>query len=271
MKLSQAFIQQIIESVRLSRKYRHMTLPDDLLIDILVNESPKYSDQKALVVAFRKKLHEVVAPYLEDINYQEETQLMEAAFQTKSVEQIEEYFRSILSKHASTKERLPYLNEIYLMIFSITGDPHIIIDLACAMHPFGIPWMGLGKDIAYYAYDVHQPRLDLINRFFSLYQMQPLAIQQDILVSPPKLHANVTFLFKEAHRIQKRKPGSNLELWQALDTDWLVVSLPTQDLKGHHDLSARYHQLVVENNPGCYELVHEASIGHEIFYFLKHV
>ena len=41
-----------------------------------------------------------------------------------------------------------------------------ILDLACAMHPFAHPWMNLPPDCPYLAYDLHQPRVDLINHFF---------------------------------------------------------------------------------------------------------
>ena len=269
MNLDSALIKQFTDAIQSSRKYRLMKLPDALLNDILASEAPKYSDEKDLENAFRKKLHEVVAPYLEDINYAVELENIAHIFQNHDQHQLEEYCRSVLARHASTHERIPYLKEIYLMIFSITGDPHTIVDLACGLHPFGLPWMGLSKDVQYYAYDIHKPRIDFINSFFLHSGMQPLAVQQDILVTPPKINADVTFLFKEAHRIQKRKAGANFSLWKALKTEWLVVSLPSQDLKGHHDLSTRYRRLVIENNAGNYQLIHEFTIGNEMFYFLK--
>ena len=42
-----------------------------------------------------------------------------------------------------------------------------VLDLACGLHPLAFPWMGLPLTTQYYAYDIHQPRVDLIGHFFN--------------------------------------------------------------------------------------------------------
>jgi len=268
MKSNSHDFDQMISSLKESRKYRNMDLPDEFLLDILVTESKVHSDPKMLEQVYRRKVHEVVAPYLENINYPLEQSRMIQVFESADPVQIDAFCLELLSKHSSTRERIPYLNDIYLALFDVTGKPGIILDLACGLHPFGLPWMGLDKNIAYHAFDIHKPRVDLINRFLAISGYLSLAEQQDILVSPPINAADVTFLFKEAHRIEKRKPGATYQLLQAINSEWVIISLPASDLKGHHDLSGKHRQLLTSVVPNKFGLVHELTVGGELFFFL---
>lgn len=268
MKSGSYNFDQMISSLKASKKYRSLDLPHEFLLDILETESKIHTDPRMLEQAFRRKVHEVVAPYLEKINYPlEETRLIQV-FKSAYPSQVDTFCLDLLTKHSSTRERIPYLFEIYSALFGITGKPGIILDLACGLHPFGLPWMGLDKNVSYHAFDIHKPRLDLINHFLNLSGYGPLAEQQDILVSPPLIPADVTFLFKEAHRIEKRKPGATNLLLQSINSAWVIISLPVTDLSGHHDLSVKHRQLITGLLPDNYGLVHELIVGGELFFFL---
>jgi len=71
----------------------------------------------------------------------------------------------------------------------------------------------------------------------------------DILVNPPKIKADLALIFKEAHRMEKRQPGCNKDLWASLDVETLAVSLPTQNLSGTHSLLEQHRALVYTNLP----------------------
>jgi len=268
MKSDPIDFDQMISSLKASRKYRSLNLPDEFLLDILGTESKVHSDPRMLEQVFRRKVHEVVAPYLEKINYPLERTRMIQVFESNDPAQIDAYCLDLLSKHSSTRERIPFLHDIYSALFNVTGIPGIILDLACGLHPFSLPWMGLKKNIAYHAFDIHMPRVDLINQFLALSGYISLAEQHDILVSPPINAADVTFLFKEAHRIEKRKPGATNHLLQMINSEWVILSLPVSDLKGHHDLSGKHRQLINSVVPNKFGLVHELTIGGELFFFL---
>lgn len=245
-----------------------MALPDEFLMDILETESKFYTNSRLLEQVFRRKVHEVVAPYLENLNYTLAQTRMIQVFESNDPSQINDFCLDLLSKHASTKERIDFLPDIYSALFKVTGKPGIIHDLACGLHPFGLPWMGLDKNLLYRAFDIHKPRIDLINQFLSFSGYASMAEQRDILVSPPTDPADITFIFKEVHRIEKRKPGATGRLLQAINSDWVIISLPASDLKGHHDLSVKHHQLLTSVIPNRFGLVHELIIGGELFSFL---
>jgi 16S rRNA (guanine(1405)-N(7))-methyltransferase len=268
MKSGSFNFDQMISSLKASRKYRSLDLPQEFLLDILETESKIHSDSRTLEHVFRRKVHEVVAPYLEKINYPSEEARLTQVFKSGDPSQVSAFCLDLLAKHSSTRERIPYLLEIYTALFDVTGMPGRILDLACGLHPFGLPWMGLDKNVSYHAFDIHKPRIDLINQFLSLSGNVSLAEQQDILVSPPLIPADVAFLFKEAHRIEKRKPGATNYLLQSINSTWVIISLPVTDLKGHHDLSVKHRQLLTGLLPGKYGLVHELIVGGELFFFL---
>ena len=156
----------------------------------------------------------------------------------------------LLKTHASTRERLAYQSEFYAAIFAVTGMPKTILDLACGLNPLAFAWMGLPLTTQYHAYDLHQPRVELINHYFKLQGLAQLAEHGDILVHPPQIQAEVAFFFKEAHRFEQRRRGCNREFWLALNVNWLVVTLPASSLTGRHDLAVGHRKLVSETLAG---------------------
>jgi 16S rRNA (guanine(1405)-N(7))-methyltransferase len=184
---------------------------------------------------------------------------------------VKEVCREILSSHASTKERLPILDEFYQRIFEHTGQPKIIFDLACALNPFALPWMNLPGGVKYYAYDLHQPRLEAINALFRLNHLPELAVHQDILLQPPTIEADVAFFFKEAHRFEIRQKGCNRAFWQQIKARHLLVSLPTASLTGRHSKVDQHRRLVYDTIAGLNWQVYEIEFENEMVFCIEKI
>ena len=243
MNESQA--EKIIAEARASRKYRELELPESMLRQILAEQAAKGGSTAEITAAFRKKLHNIVAPYLEDIDYPAETQQMRAFFGTNpSAAQEKQWAASVMAKHASTRERLDQLDAFCSVLREIIGSPATILDLACALDPLLLPWLGLPPEVKFLAYDIHKPRLDFLSQFFMLRYPNARAIHQDILAEPPEFEADCVFFFKEAHRFEKRLPGCNGPFFASLRAPLLLVSLPSADLSGHHTLVDYHTQLI---------------------------
>jgi 16S rRNA (guanine(1405)-N(7))-methyltransferase len=260
----------LIDCVKRSRKYRDMQLPDDMLFDLLEKEALKSTSTADLDDRFRAKLHNIIASYLETIDYALETErLLKQPELLSDVMHEKSWAESLLSNHASSRERLPFLSELYETIWAEIGVPASILDLACALDPLGIPWMNLPATTIYLAYDVHKPRVDFLNTYFKLAHPNAKAIQQDILVNPPDGHAKVAFFFKEAHRMQKREPGVLSHFFASIPAKTLVVSLPAADLKGHHRLDD-YHGTLIHNAlKDTPWLLTEKQVGGELLFFIR--
>ncbi len=116
----------------------------------------------------RTRLHHIMAAYLGDPLYNTPEDPVMIAARSGNQQLLRESCIGAMQCHASTRERIPYLDEFYTRIFVVTSQPKSIIDVACALHPLGIPWMNLAPDTLYYAYDIHRPRVDYLNRFFRI-------------------------------------------------------------------------------------------------------
>ncbi len=264
-------LQPLIDEILSSRSYRGLGLPAETVRDLLAQELPRHRSQKDALKSVREKLHNIVANYLGDPDYQEAAGQLDHAFDSRDPLQVQATCRQLLAAHASTRERLPLLPNFYTRLWAVTGIPSTVLDLACGLHPFGFPWMGLPSSTRYYAYDIHRPRVDLLNQFFARLGLEPLACLQDVLVSPPQIAADVAFFFKEAHRFEQRQHGCNRAFWQALKVKWLLVSLPTESLSQKHSLLEGHRRLVYNNLQGLDWPVTEIVFEGEIVFCVKHV
>ena len=252
-----------------SRKYRGLNLPEETLRDLLAQELPRHRNPKDAEKAVRQKLHNIIAPYLGDPDYPAARAALDAAFSSGDPGQVQAACLDILQSHASTRERIPHLREFYNCIWQITGQPAVLLDLACGLNPFAWRWMDLPAATACYAYDLHQPRTDLIQHYFQLEGLHGQAVCQDILVHPPVIQADVAFFFKEAHRFEQRQRGCNAPFWQAIAAHWLVISLPASDLAGHHSLAEQHRQLVFANLGATGWPVTEVLVGNEMIFCIE--
>ncbi len=249
-------------------KYQKLGIPPETVIDLLEGEYAHNTNRKTLEKKVRQKLHNIMAPYLEKLDYRQAVTWLDDLSGDANEEPVREVCERIMQTHASTRERLPFLDEFYRRIFEVVGKPGSLLDLACGLHPFSFPWMGLPASLRFYAYDIHQPRIDLIQKFFGMLGMEPLAEVRDVLVHPPEQPADMALLFKEAHRMEKRQPGCSRSLWMALRVRYLLVSLPSVSLHGSHDLEEKHRSLVLNTIAGLPWKVTELVFPGEIVYIL---
>lgn len=235
---------EMVAGITGSKKYRPIGIPQETILDLYNRELKKHGNPRQALEATREKLHHVTALYLGDPDYAQAAEMLNEA--AGDDEQIKNLCQQVMQSHISTRERLPILSEFYHRLFSLTGKPETILDLACGLNPFALPWMDLPKSVRYYAFDLHQPRIALINRFFEVLGMEPLGCHVDVLVNTPQIRADVAFLFKEAHRMEQRQKGCSLPFWKKIDAKWLLVSLPTASMSGRHSLVQKHRQLMAD-------------------------
>ena len=255
------------ERVLQSRKYAGMDLPAETVRDLILQEAAAGRSAKETERSMREKLHQIIAPYLGDPDYPlEEQRLAEAAKQGD--EAVREWALEILGVHTSSRERIPHMEAFYRTIFERIGTPESILDVACAFNPFSFPWMGLPKTTSYHAYDLHTPRVNLINSFFTILEMKPLAETRDILLDPTEVPADTAFFFKEAHRFESRKKGCNRNFWISLPVKTIVVTLPAENLTGQHQMRDRQRSLITKNIEGLGWQTEETEIAGEMIFII---
>lgn len=259
---------RVKEKIGNLRKYEAVGIPENTIDDLILQELPNYRTMKETEKAVKEKIHQIIAPYLGDPDYQQATESLKTAA-ASSPDAIRSWCEGILQSHTSSKERLPWMSEFYEFIFQKTGKPGTILDLACAMNPFAFPWMGLPRSTHYYAYDLHTPRVALINAFFSACEMEPLAAVQDILLNPPRVPADIAFFFKEAHRFEARKKGCNRLFWEQISAPILVVTLPAENMTGTHQMRNRQRDLIERNTTGENWDISEYELKGEMIFIIN--
>ncbi len=268
--LADGALEKMIRKILDSPKYRGLGIPPESVQDLLERELKVQNDPKQAEKKAREKLHQIIAPYLGDPDYPTaESALTEAA--DAGEQAVRDWCTAQLQSHASTRERLPMMAEFYGRIFEQIGQPESILDLACAIHPLAFPWMGLPRTTHYHAYDLHSPRIRLINQFFTAWGLEPLAEVQDILLSVPAVQADAAFFFKEAHRFENRRKGSCRDFFGQLQVRWIVVTLPAENLTARHQMRDRQRQLIQKAVEGRDWKIQEDEVGSEMIFFIdKH-
>ncbi|MFH0701439.1 MAG: hypothetical protein V2A62_03305 [Candidatus Woesearchaeota archaeon] len=143
--------------------------------------------------------------------------------------------KSILESHSSTRERLPFYSELYCKIFKITGFPQTILDLGCGINPFSYSFMHL-KGVEYYAYDINEKEVELINRFFTEKKISGKAQVLDVFKAnlvQKMSAADVAFMFKITDILDQGKGHKKTEeIMLAVPARYVVVSFPTLTMSG---------------------------------------
>jgi 16S rRNA (guanine(1405)-N(7))-methyltransferase len=262
-------INQQVEKIASSRKYRHSGIPRQTIEDILRQEQMCFSGHAEALKSAKAILHNVMAPYLGDPDYEAEEKNLAAISAGKDAGAISGLCMEILSRHDSTRERLPYQVDFYKTIRDIAPKMRVVMDLASGLNPFALPFMELPPQTQYHAYDIHQPRVDLINHFFIYLGLEPLAEIRDVLLDPPLIRADAAFLFKEAHRMEKRRKGCSRELIKILKARVIFISLPNRSLDGKRDLHQRMEVLFQQISAGLGGITGSHEFPGETLYWIK--
>jgi 16S rRNA (guanine(1405)-N(7))-methyltransferase len=231
-------IEIMVKSIKASKKYRCTNI--ETIRQLVKSEWGHHKTGKITEKAVRKRLHNIMAPFLGDPDYDSAASDLTCAFQSGNQEAVKETCKRIMACHLSTRERLSILENFYTKIFSVTGQPHSILDIACSLNPLSFPWMGLPNNIEYYAYDIHEKRINFINTYFSLQGLPTLARVQDMSFYFPRETADVALFLKELPRFERNYGKISLDLLDALRVRYIVVSFPTYSIRGNRVLTKHY-------------------------------
>jgi 16S rRNA (guanine(1405)-N(7))-methyltransferase len=274
MALSEADVAAVVTAVKQSRKYRDTS--EETIAALAADATRKYKSRKAVEKAVRKQLHNIMAPYLGDPDYEQAKTQMSEAF-AQGTEAVKALCLKLMAAHVSTEERLPVLDTFFRQIFAVTGKPRAILDIACALDPLSLPWMGLGDetdalappDLQFFAIDIHEARVDFLNHFFRLAGIAPLARVQDVALQFPQDRADVALFLKEMPRFSRNYGNLGRPLLEALPVDWLVLSYPTKSAHGGRDLTERYRAFMYELLAGKDWPVTELVFEGELVFCIK--
>ena len=267
----------------MTKKYSGVYTP--LVERLLAEERQKGSDK---VKAVKTKLHQIYGAYAQDNAYKKAAKLLDVleqsvgdtqspALQEGSIEAQTPSFmdaaKKLLSLHASTKERLPYYPDFYDFIKEYTGPIESILDIGCGYNPFSAPLIPKTGLKYYYAYDIDIKAAELINRFFAILGLPPLAKCMDLAVHIPEDTADIAFICKLLPVLEAQSPGSGFRLVRGLNVRHLLITYPLKSLGGREKGMCKHYGAAFENalakgELGRFTLVGQKQVGWEMLYLL---
>jgi 16S rRNA (guanine(1405)-N(7))-methyltransferase len=224
-------LEKLLETVLTSSKYKDVST--DLIRSIGARELAKRSSLKEAVKATKNKLHQVGGAYLTDKeDYAGWLSELERLFHSGNQAAFLTYLRKVMSYHASTRERLPILDQFYQIILADLPPIHRILDVACGFNPLALPWMPLAKPVEYYAYDIYQDMLAFLQDFMSLIQAQGHTQVCDIIQSCPTTPVDVAFVLKALPCLEQLDKSASSTLLHNINARYILVSFPVHSLGG---------------------------------------
>ncbi len=201
--------------------------------------SKRSAQYKSIIKDIRANLRKVYGLFRIEEEARERKELVALLGKTPSAKH-RELVQKILSTHSSTKERIPFYEQLYSRIFQVTGSPATIIDLGCGINPFSIPFMKVQK-LKYSAFDISEDEIDFLQQFFTWWHRQHpsfsgkaevLDVKHWITITHAE-KADVCFLFKMTDVLDLGKGHKVTEsVLRNIPARFVVVSFPTKTMSG---------------------------------------
>ncbi len=233
--IDNAALERLISDVQASSKYKD--IHPDLIRNVAAQELQKRRSFKDALKATKNKLHQVGGAYFSGHGELESaTNFSGWLAELQEVAQAEDQARKvsmrIMSNHASTKERIPILEQFYSSLFADLRPIHSIVDLACGLNPLTLPWMELGNNVEYYAYDIYEHMMDFLNQYLHLMGVQGHAQAIDVLQECPTPEVDVALLLKALPCLEQVDKQAAHGLLSKLNARCIIVSYPVHSLGG---------------------------------------
>lgn len=238
--MSEELLAQLTEQVLQGAKYREIA--PELVRRIGAQELDKRRSLKEAVKATKNKLHQVGGAYQQTkLNYEKSLALLretdpepvEGSGQgISSSQQLRATCHQLMQAHASTRERLPILDEFYETIFANLPSVRTVLDLACGLNPLAYPWLPLPDDVQFTAVDIYSDMLHFIQDFFEIAGVNGRTQQRDIIGNPPTEPYDLILLLKTLPCLEQVDKHAAADLLDAVNGRFLLISYPAQSLGG---------------------------------------
>ena len=219
------------------RKYAAI-LPD-LVTAASIRETGKTKKESEALKRVKTMLHQMVGAYLDT-----EMPLADWLAQLEQTGPTEQgaVCREILQHHASTRERLPEIDEFFAAAFAGIPAPSSVADLACGLNPLARPFMALPKQTLYLASDVHRPIVSFVEAALKLMSFPVCASPCDLGSDADLPSADVVLLLKAIPCLERMNKDIGRHLLLKIDAPLVVVTYPTTALGGSRRGMTRFYE-----------------------------
>jgi 16S rRNA (guanine(1405)-N(7))-methyltransferase len=224
-------LPQLVEAVRKSAKYRNVS--PDFIETIGGRELIKRGGLKEAIKATKNKLHQVGGAFLDyKPDYANWLDELKRAGHAADSNELRRVCAEIMSHHASTRERLPILERFYRETLSHISPVRSVVDIACGLNPLSIPWMPLGEQAEYFAYDIYENMVGFLNQAFDLLGVRGRAETRDVTRASGFEKAELALALKTIPCLEQIDKRAGERLFDLIDASHILVSFPAKTLCG---------------------------------------
>jgi 16S rRNA (guanine(1405)-N(7))-methyltransferase len=137
-----------------------------------------------------------------------------------------------MGHHASTRERLPFLEEFYMTCLAGLPPVNSVLDVACGLNPLSIPWMGLANGAHYTAVDIYRDMMGFISDALALLPVNGSSLTGDVITACPTQPVDLALILKTIPCLEQIDKSAGERLLDTIQAEAMLVSFPMRSLGG---------------------------------------
>ncbi|GAA3301778.1 16S rRNA (cytidine(1402)-2'-O)-methyltransferase [Dactylosporangium vinaceum] len=258
---------EVARQVLAAPKYRSL---DEALVSRLAQEAAeRFKDRGEAVKWAKRKLHQAFGAFVSGSPAQA---VSACVAKIAAGADPKEAAREAMRAHASSAERVDWLDPFYATIEQWCGPASSVVDLACGLNALALPWMALAPDATYTGLDVDRTLAEALGTLDTVFPVRVTAATADLVADPPRLEADVALVLKTLTTVEQQRSGAAQRLIAALDCRHVVVTLPRRSLSGKRGYADDADAIVGNAIQGTgYGIADTAAFGDEAMYHLVRV
>jgi hypothetical protein len=210
---------QLIEKIK--QKKELSTLSDSIVIEVLENYLKK--NRISLEIKAEKQLKVIVKEVRAQLRLY--TGRFQKSAKKRQILLKQNKIQELLRTHSSTEERIHFYQKLKRIIRSLNVKS--VLDLGCGINPIALA----DKNTIYYAADINQSDLDLINIYFKKNKIKGKIFYYNLKNIKPDLpKADLCLLLKVLDVLEEKGHKIAEKIIKNISCKYFLVSFPTKTL-----------------------------------------
>lgn len=224
-------VQLVVDAIAASKRYRRLdpSLLRRCAAQALAASGGHLGDA---IKRTKRQLHQVYGAYVGMPPRYDRLLARLRTAQAAGPEAFTTELRRTMAAHASSRERLPYLDEMYRAIFDRVGGVGRILDIGCGLNPLAAPWMRLASGAEYIAVDIDSDLVAFVGACLELMGLRARPHVADVVSHPPDETADLALALKMVPCLDQQEATAGARLIRSVNAPSVVVSFPVRSLGG---------------------------------------
>ena len=246
--------EYVIARILASKKYSGLC--EDTIRRVAEDACRRYKKAKDAEKAARETLHGITGAFMNADELKRAREYMAG-----------NRMEDVLRLHSSTRERMP-LDAFYDELFSHTGRPGHVLDIACGLNPYYLGSVGIKVT----GLDINAALMEIINDWAGASGAPVEVCARDVLCGGPLPGGeyDLTLIMKLLPVLETQRKGAALDLLQAVPAKRMAVTFPTRTLGGRRvGMDRHYSQWFDGILTDEFSVTHHYIINDELVYIIE--